>query len=243
MRQIFTWLKVRSETFRLLPDYGKAMAKAWINILFGETVVSAVFLVWWAVTNPKNPPLIFAFVIAMFVAGYFVWRADHIRLTPKLGISCERHLQETPVEQGKERRVFVQIEPTCLSEAPVIECQGHLLRVYNRWADEEWSLTEMRERLLLDWSHYGTDPITLYPSGGQYLNVCWRQNNIQTLIPCCTPVPSRWREAFDNVGTYKFDIELTAKDCPPVQVSVTVNIDKTEWNQPNVTVTPAWNET
>jgi hypothetical protein len=55
-------------------------------------------------------------------------------------------------------------------------------------------------------------------------------------------LPSRWREAFDNVGTYKFDIEITATGCLPVQVSVTVNVDETEWNRPAVAVIPSGEE-
>jgi len=249
------WLIKRFRTFDYAADYFKAALGHFGDVFWGAAVgagigsilgVSVPFLILALYSQFQTPPRFLnwlAILFAVILAGYYVWRADHVRLTPKLGISLERHLQETPVEQGKERRVFVQIEPTCLSDAPITECQGHLLRVYNRWAKEAWSLTEMRERLLLEWSHYGAAPITLYPSGGQYLNVCWRQNSIRILIPCSSPVPSRWREEFDNVGTYRFDIEITAKDCPPVQVSVTVNIDETNWNKPEVAVTPGWKGT
>ncbi len=196
----------------------------------------AVAFGWHFITADWPYPVkVSACVAALFFAGYYVWRADHIRLLPQLEVSTTVHLQETPT-QGKDRRVFVQIEPKCLTDSPVVECQGHLLRVYNRWGKEDWSLTEMRERLLLEWSHYGSIPVTIYPSGGLYLNICWRPDNLRIIVPCCNPVPSRAKEVFDSVGTFRFDIEITAKDCSPIQASVMVNIDETKWNQPKVEV-------
>jgi hypothetical protein len=232
-RQIAGWF----QKLRFLPDYFKTLAQQWMNILFGETVLAVVFLVWWAL---GTPPLTLIFVSAAVVAGYFVWYGDHIRLVPKLEITRSYHLQETPVEQGDERRVFIQIEPKCLSESPVNQCLGHLLRVYKRHSDQEdWALTEMRERLLLEWSHYGSVPVTLYPSGGQYLNICFRVRHVSIIIPTVNPRPSRWREVFDSSGTFRFDIEITAQDCTPAQASVTVTLDQCEWNKPTVTVAPS----
>jgi len=76
LRTLRSWLRTRFQTFDLLPEYLGAIIEEWMNILFGETIVGAGFLIWWALTNPKNPPLIAVFVVAMFVAGYYVWRAD-----------------------------------------------------------------------------------------------------------------------------------------------------------------------
>jgi predicted membrane metal-binding protein len=91
MRRIRTWLRARLETFALLPEYGKATAKQWMNILFGETVLGVIFLIWWALANPKNPPLILIFVAAVIIAGYFVWRADHIRLISEVRSNRTSH--------------------------------------------------------------------------------------------------------------------------------------------------------
>ncbi len=87
MRPLFSWLKARFQTFQSLPDYLRAIIKQWMTILFGETVVAAAFLIWWALANPKNPPLIAIFVVAMFVAGYFAWLADHARLQQRICIT------------------------------------------------------------------------------------------------------------------------------------------------------------
>jgi hypothetical protein len=100
MRQLRTWLITQlGKLFLLLPDYFRALAKEWLNILFGETLVGIGFVIWWALGAPTNHALVGVFVIAMFVAGYYAWRADHLRLETKLEIPRIR-TQEWIVQQG-----------------------------------------------------------------------------------------------------------------------------------------------
>jgi hypothetical protein len=246
MRTILQWLKERFRSFDYLPEYFHAVRLHFLDVTWGIGVGAAVpYMIYGLYSLFKTPPPLvnwLALVGAVFLAGYYLWRADHTRLLPQLEVATTAHLQETPVEQSGERRIFVQIEPQCVTDSPVTECLGHLLRVYHCWKEGEWDLTNLHERLLLGWSHYGSVPVTLYPSGGQYLNICWRPDHLRMIIPCCDPLPSRWREVFDSVGNFRFDIEITAKDCLPVQVSVIVNIDETEWNRPKVMIIPVEKE-
>lgn len=232
MRPFFSSLKLRIRTFVLLPDYFRAIAKQWMNILFGETLVGVIFLVWWAL---GNPPLVPIFVAAMFVAGYYAWQAAHVRLLPGLEVS-EVYCQETPTSEPRgPRRLYVQILPRCTTGALVRGCRGHLLRVWKRFGDEdEWRPTAINEPLILEWSHYGFDAHDLEPQIDQRLNVCFRDDQHQFIQATVQPATYRWREVFNSVGTFKFDIRITADDCAPVDVSVTVNIDECEWNKPIV---------
>jgi hypothetical protein len=46
-----------------------------------------------------------------------------------------------------------------------------------------------------------------------------------------------WREACDHTGDYRFDVEITSKDCPPVKASISVCVDAgrtLSWNKPEV---------
>jgi hypothetical protein len=70
-----------------MPDYFRALAKEWLNILFGETLVGVGFLIWWALGAPTNHALVVVFVTAMFVAGYYAWRSERVRLEKKLLIT------------------------------------------------------------------------------------------------------------------------------------------------------------
>jgi hypothetical protein len=54
MLKLRGWLSKWFTTFLSLPDYFHAIARQWMNILFGETLVGVVFLLWWALFNPKT---------------------------------------------------------------------------------------------------------------------------------------------------------------------------------------------
>ena len=221
----------------LLPEYAVSVKRLGWDKAWGPAVLCIAYCILWFRTDPPPWYVTMAFICGLIlIVGYYLWRADHIRLIPQLTVADTPHLQETPVEQGNERRIFVRIRTKVLNGFSRHRVSGHLLRVYKRWGDEEWELTEMGERILLDWSHYGAVPITIYPSGGQYLNICWRSSSIDILIPSCTPRPSRWREVFNDSATFRFDVEITSKDCLPVKASVMVTSTGNESNKPTVKV-------
>jgi hypothetical protein len=93
------WLIEQLGKLLLAPEYFRALRKEWLNILFGETLVGIGFLIWWALGAPTNHALIVVFVIAMFVAGYYAWCADHIRLEKRIDIAQLR-TQEWTIPQG-----------------------------------------------------------------------------------------------------------------------------------------------
>lgn len=87
MHPLRSWLTTRFKTFSLVPVYFGAIAKQWMNVLFGETLVAVIFLLWWAL---GSPPLVLIFVSAMFVAGYFAWQSEHLRLQQKIEVTQVR---------------------------------------------------------------------------------------------------------------------------------------------------------
>jgi hypothetical protein len=87
MRQFRARLIAQFERLLSIPEYFPALAKEWLNILFGETLLGIAFLIWWALGAPTNHALIVTFVIAMFLAGYYAWRADHVRLQRRIKIA------------------------------------------------------------------------------------------------------------------------------------------------------------
>jgi len=124
MRQFRTWLIAQLEKLLFVPDYFRAMAKEWLNILFGETLVGIAFLLWWALGAPTNHALVVVFVAALFVAGYYAWHADHLRLETKIEIPrvCPR---EWTIAQGNanagHRAKAYYIELVNRSEGVTIE--------------------------------------------------------------------------------------------------------------------------
>jgi hypothetical protein len=237
MSKIGQWFKRRFKELDLLDKYFPLLFSRWQAALWGGSVLAVAFGWHFITADWPYPVKVSACVAALFFAGYYVWRADHVRLLPQLSVGGVV-VQETPTSPtGGRRAAFVQIELICKGDAPVEECRGHLLRVYKRFHGEnEWTLTEMKERLDLQWSHKGCVPLTLYKSGGQNLNICSHGNEISIIMPAVSPLPLRWREVFDSTGSFRFDIEITAKDCAPVSASVSVSFDDCKWNQPQVEI-------
>jgi hypothetical protein len=69
--------KRRFQTFDLLPEYFTAAGQRAIDILWG---VALPFLIWTVYSLFKTPPAWINWTViltAAFVAGYYVWRADH----------------------------------------------------------------------------------------------------------------------------------------------------------------------
>jgi hypothetical protein len=98
-----------------------------------------------------------AVLVAFLFAGYYVWKADHIRLMPGLKVTSIRH-QPTPVLNSDTRtmawnRPYVQLVVECQNEVPVY-ADGTLLRIM-QWDREkdDWKETVMNEATTLEWSH------------------------------------------------------------------------------------------
>jgi len=171
------WLKSRIKTYDLFWEYFATLRRTWVDVAWGTGVPAVGFIIWWSLGNIPQWAIALFFVWALIVAGYFSWRADHLRLMPKFEIR-EFCIQETPTE-GLQRKVYIQLVPQCLTDASVKECQGNLLAVFKQIVgDSEWAATSMDEPLHLEWSYRGSGPLTLKPGIAQRLNVCYRVSDL-----------------------------------------------------------------
>lgn len=226
------WFRHQFAKLLLVPAYFRVIAKEWMNILFGETLVGVVFLLWWALANPRNPPLILVFVAAMFVAGYYAWLVVHVRLVPKLEIS-EFSTQNTETFDATGARngwaEYIQLVPKCLTEANVEECRGILTSIemfdghLNDWRTME------HETMLLEWSHGDAAPITLYPGAERRLNVFYMHSGNREIRPCVLPYPVRFLTMFNmlplrQLSSVRLKIRVFAKDCPAINVVLRVDL-------------------
>ena len=123
MRKLRTWLKSQFGKLFAMPLYFRALAKEWNSILFGETLVSVGFLIWWSLASPSNPHLIEVFVVAMFVAGFYAWHGVHTRLEKKLEIA-KINWREWTIQIGEQqyhRANAYEIEIINRSEGETVE--------------------------------------------------------------------------------------------------------------------------
>jgi hypothetical protein len=87
MRLIFQWINKRFGTFDLLPQYFTAAGQQIQNVLWGALLPFLVWGIWFIVGTPPAWINWTAVFIALFIAGYYVWRADHARLQRKIVVT------------------------------------------------------------------------------------------------------------------------------------------------------------
>jgi hypothetical protein len=232
------WLLNWAKRYQLIPAYITALIRFWQTFLWGESVLAAGMIVYMAFFHPPAWVVATYFFFVMFVAGYLVWRADHARLLPQIAIK-KFHLQRTPIHYMDQLTrmtadcIYVQLEPSCLTDAPVEECRGHLLRVLHRVDNGEWELTEMNEPCPMEWSHGDGSPVTLHPGVPRRLNVFRVDSKDKIIIPLVIPLPLRAMRVFSQDGQFRFEIKLTAKDCQAVNVAIECERGET-WDHPKV---------
>jgi len=167
-RQALEWFERHAKTFDLFPEYTKAVYHRW-NDYFFEALLLAPIVLWWMLGSPPMWLVAWAFVIALVVAGYYTWRADHLQLIPKVTLHFEHRdpfKQTTPLENVVGVKVYFRVFPKC--STPVPNCTGYLLKIF-RERDGRWISTPFNEAVLLTWADGRTGPITVEPGIGPLL--------------------------------------------------------------------------
>jgi hypothetical protein len=226
------WLKRRFATFDWLPEYFTSAARTMQDILWGALLPFVAWGIWFIVSNPPTWVNATAIGTALFLAGYYVWRADHIRLIPGFKIDSYA-LQESDTIDGLEKKtgwsVFFQLQPKCLTEAHVDDCRG-LITSIEMWDgfNNGWNTVES-EVMYLGWSHRGHEPIMLYSGAESRLNVFYVPSDTKEMRPCVHPYPVRFVTLFNQLGlrqirAVRFNIRVIGKDCSPVDLAMTVQM-------------------
>lgn len=144
-------------------------------------------------------------------------------------------LQSTPAtdEHGRvSNSMYIQLQPRCLTDNPVVRCEGHLIRVFKKKSESEWEPSSLNESLPLKWSFRDDRETTLNPRVETLLDVCHSNSRLSWLIPDTHGgVPNRAVGELQIAGTFSFDILITASDCAPVDVSLEVLFQDKQWDK------------
>jgi hypothetical protein len=228
----------------LLLEYVLAFRNTGWEVFWGATLPGIVFGLYTLFVAPSKVAFLYYLLFVVFVTGYYLWKADHLRLMPKLTVSGQIKYHRTPTADSLGRdtgsSIWIQLSPKCLTDVPVEQCSASLREV-RRWSEEDkkWKSTDMNESLPLGWSfgHEKHLPITLEPGNERRLNVLTVHSSNKLLIPVTYPLPLLWgKSVFNEKDTFLFDITLRGKDCPPIDVYLTVKCGS-QWDEPIVDFT------
>jgi hypothetical protein len=195
---------------------------AW-EIFWGASVIGIICTVYTLYFSPSLAVMGWAIAGVFLISGYYAWRADHIRLIPKLGIGDPTTIYIGMGVPDKKRK-FVQIPVNCETEGPVKNCKGQLLRV-SKWVkssdghDGQWETTHIDETLDLLWSFVDEPSITLEHGASRRLNMFFVENTSRNM--------TLWNRLHGKLTSapldhFKFDVRIAGEDCPPVYISVEV---------------------
>src|SRR6266851_1076324 len=89
---VWRWFVAHWKEFDLFFDYWPAVADRFNSIVWGTGILSFfLFTVWLSLATPPMRLLIMGFFGALLLAGYYTWRADRLRLIPRLQLKFCRH--------------------------------------------------------------------------------------------------------------------------------------------------------
>lgn len=198
-----------------LPDYFKAVKAQWVDVAWGVGMPAVIFIILWSMEVVKERRTIaYFFVWALFMAGYYLWRAYHIRLIPKFELE-ELFTPHTPTNAPNLERRFVQLRVSCITEGAVEECRGNLLEI-RKWSafHSAWEPTSVDEPVNLLWSGLNLHITTLESGLDRRINLFFIDTN-RWLLPSEASVPLRAVITYAPGDIFRFHIRVAGKECPP----------------------------
>lgn len=200
----------------LVFQYFTLVATVWQALLWGGSVLAVAWGVRFLVGTWPEWVNWTAVLVALFVAGDYVWRADHVRLIPQFEVK-QFVEPSTPVLFGGRpigTAIYFQLVPKCWTDANVEES----------WLSRSRACVSPARGDFRKWSHGDTqkppEPLTLYPGAENRLNVFSIYSDQPDVRPCLFPWPARFTQKFSrspivlqNFSAVRFFIQFTARDC------------------------------
>jgi hypothetical protein len=221
----WNWILQRQPKLDHARDYWDTLVKQWNEHLFETTSpVGVAFIVWWITGSPPVTFVLCVLVWVFLLAGYYAWREEHERLIPKMRFANPAfcfHDQST--DEAEERR-YLQVLLESLSDAPVNGCHAYLQRIM-QWGGSGWVATQYDHAMGLTWSFQKQfaeiETRTLYKKVDQRINVAFVTSSFKFGIET---TPQNMAIKSLDMGIFRFDIHVVAKDCAPLDLSLRVEL-------------------
>jgi len=238
MRRFFKWLSRRFGTFDLLPEYFTAAGRRMQDILWGALLPFLAWGIWFIVSTPPIWINVTAVGFALFMAGYYVWRADHVRIIPKMRLQDVINLE--PMSNQADLSIIstltIQIVPTCMTDAIIHDCTGYITGISRLetgktiWVDilKNTSLTLMWNPMKQDLFPGISKPLTVFVISNSWVLQIWSRDTPSALETMF--LHARLHESRD---VFRFDIRVVSPECPPVDRSLRFEITD-DWMKPKI---------
>ena len=181
-------------------------------------------------TIPKRSSMVklAAILLAVLFAGYYVWRAYHIRLIPQLALA---DITVTRLPPSAPTQKFVQITAQCTTEETINDCRGQLLKVM-RWSPRQaqWEPTQVDGTIDLLWSELDIPSVILEPGAPRRLVIFAIENNNWQIIVWDTKRATRLPLTYSPDAVFRFDLRVGQPGFKPEFASIKVTF-KQQWGE------------
>jgi len=135
-------------------------------------------------------------------------------------------------------RLYVRVFPECASA--VANCIGYLLEICHK-VGNSWELTDFNEICPLTWANYGTQPITVRPRFGPYLDVFYISEDRGGIVPCIRHEGAPLRMVHPSAifqsreEQFRFKLQVIDLSGEPLSEVICLKVQiGPRWNQPIV---------
>lgn len=218
--------------YALFWEYLRAVADHWNDYLWDVLAPISPIVLWWCLGAPPMWLVAIAFIWALLIAGYYTWRADHLRLIPQ--VVLEEIRQQSAPAKRPTTRTYIQLVMRCATEVPVEECKGWLVGLW-KWSasSNDWERIEPNQTLRLNWSPGINEAITLFPKVPEVIDVIFVDDQDPRIFFCSNWTPQRAQNiSLGQPGLFKFEIVVNGKDknsqksLPALPISFKVSIQQ-----------------
>ena len=245
MRRFWKFLKRHYRAYDLLTDYIRSIKHAGWDVIWAPVLPSVLYWLLWFRANPPSCWITLLYAVwVVIVAGYFLWRPNHLRLMPKLEVG-DINMTYTTAGAPDKKRKYVQVLVKCATEGPIKNCRGQLLRI-SKWIkdpdgqDGKWETTHIDETLDLLWSFVDEPTLTLEHGAPRRLNVFFVESTSKNMV---TWTRMRVNLASAPNDRFKFDLRIAGEECLPMYISLEVAIGNDWCDLNDLRLEQAKNET
>ncbi|HEY1799431.1 MAG TPA: hypothetical protein VGG46_00735 [Terriglobales bacterium] len=224
-RKTRKWFKRRYKELDLLGVYFTQAGLQWQALIWGSSVLALAFGWHFVTADWPYPVKVTACVVALFFAGYYVWREKYIRLVPRLELSP---LVITSVPLDNPTQQFVLITAKCATDGTIKDCRGQLLKVL-KWSvhKQDWDSTQISSTIDLLWSELDVPSVLLEPGAPRRLVIFSVEKNTWQIKVWDEKRSVRIPLSYSPKSVFRFDIRVGEPCFKPEFASIKIIFGQT----------------
>jgi hypothetical protein len=210
MSKVGQWFKRRFKELDHLEEYFPLLFTRWQAAIWGGSVLAVAFGWRFITSDWPYPVKLTACVVALFFAGYYVWRADHVRLQPAFAITKVIPQTWIDPDSGKHAMAYYFEVVNKSETTSILEAEAQLSEITPAVENLEWLPVHLEQK------HDRSDPrektFNLHPGKTKHIDFvsAFEKSNRFTVLH----IVSYANKQVVGTERRRLKITVTGKDVP-----------------------------